>query len=232
VLGAISREKGADVLEAAALLAKKEKAGLQFHLLGYAYRPLDGVIEHGAYSDADVVEKISLINPDIIWYPALWPETYSYTLSEGLRCAKPIIASDLGAFPERLKGRSYSRVYDWKSSPEEWLNHFNDFIENWKPQKSGSMEWCSIYSVSSEFYNSFWDGVKAKDCTPIDFSEFILQRTSEKLNAREKRLLFLIKARNMYGIRWITKIIPISLQQRVKRYLSKKPIHELLVRND
>jgi len=230
VLGAISREKGADVLEAAALLAKKEKAGLQFHLLGYAYRPLDGVIEYGAYSDADVDEKISSINPDIIWYPALWPETYSYTLSEGLRSARPIIASNLGAFPERLKGRLYSSVYDWKSSPEEWLNHFSDFMESWKPPKSSRMEWRSIYRASSEFYNLFWNGVKAKDCTPIELSEFVFQVTSEKLSIKEKYLLFLIRLRNVQGIRWVARKIPMSLQRRVKRYFSKKPIHELLVR--
>jgi len=232
VLGAISREKGADILEATALLAQKERVSLQFHLLGYAYRPLDGVIEHGAYSDADIDEKISSINPDIIWYPALWPETYSYTLSEGLRSARPIIASNLGAFSERLQGRMYSGIGDWKNSPEAWLNCFATFAKDWKSQKPDNKEWRSIYSASSDFYNSFWDGVKAKDCMPFDLTGFLFRTTSKKLNVREKCLLFLIKARNIQGIRWIVKKIPVSLQRRVKRYLSMKPIHELLVRKD
>ena len=44
VLGALSLEKGADLLEATAKAAQARGAGLEFHLLGYAYRPLDEAV--------------------------------------------------------------------------------------------------------------------------------------------------------------------------------------------
>ena len=230
VLGAIGKEKGADILEATALLANKEEGGFQFHLLGYAYRPLEGVIEHGPYNGAELEEKISAIDPDLIWYPALWPETYSYTLSEGLRSALPIIAPDLGAFPERLLGRGYSALGDWKNSPEEWLKSFAAFTEGLESRRPDSKEWSAIYGASVEFYSSFWEGVRAMDCTPLDLSGFLLRSASGKSSKKEKFLLLLIKLREMQGARWISKKIPVSFQRRVKRYLSKTPMHELMSR--
>lgn len=43
---------------------------------------------------------------DLIWFPAQWPETYSYTLSACLLGGWPVVAPDLGAFAEKVKGTS------------------------------------------------------------------------------------------------------------------------------
>lgn len=45
-------------------------------------------------------------------FPAQWPETYSYTLSHALASGLPIIAPNLGAFPERLSGRACATLFD------------------------------------------------------------------------------------------------------------------------
>lgn len=36
---------------------------------------------HGAYKDKDLVQIIRRLKPNLVWFPAQWPETYSYTLS-------------------------------------------------------------------------------------------------------------------------------------------------------
>src|SRR2546427_7883740 len=41
------------------------------------------------------------LQPDLAWFPAQWPETYSYTLSACLAAGLPIVAPEIGAFPER-----------------------------------------------------------------------------------------------------------------------------------
>lgn len=113
VLGALSRFKGADLLEACVLAARKTRSPLEFHLLGYAYRtlachPFSNLRVHGAYDDARVEQLVKELSPDLVWFPGSCPETYSYTLSICLRMGLPVVAPDIGAFSERLASRPWS----------------------------------------------------------------------------------------------------------------------------
>src|SRR6218665_231488 len=81
VLGALSAIKGADLLEAVALQAARRQAPVEFHLLGYGYRhlqtqPRARLTVHGAYEDPDLPGLLHWLQPDLVWFPALWPETY------------------------------------------------------------------------------------------------------------------------------------------------------------
>jgi O-antigen biosynthesis protein len=131
VIGALSVIKGADVLEQVALEAVRHLAPVEFHLLGYAYRglatqPKARLTIHGAYEEADLGALLAWLNPDIVWFPALWPETYSYTLSACLQRGLPVAAPNLGAFSERLAGRSWTWIQPWNQSPADWLEFFTD----------------------------------------------------------------------------------------------------------
>ncbi len=59
-----------------------------------------------------------------MWYPAQWPETYSFTLSAAIDAGLPIVATRIGAFPERLEGRALTWLVDPEASTEEWLAVF------------------------------------------------------------------------------------------------------------
>ncbi len=126
VIGAVNRIKGADILEAAALEAARMQAPIEFHLLGYTHRPMRqqphaSLTIHGAYDDADLLPLLQRLQPDLVWFPARWPETYSYTLSACLQAGLPILAPDLGAFPERLAGRAWSWIRPWNTTPGDYL---------------------------------------------------------------------------------------------------------------
>lgn len=127
VLGALSTIKGADMLEAVALEAAKHHAPVEFHLLGYAYRhlqtqPRARLTVHGAYEEKDLPGLLQWLQPDLVWFPAQWPETYSYTLSASLQAGLPVVAPELGAFPERLSGRPWSWVMPWDLTAREWMD--------------------------------------------------------------------------------------------------------------
>ena len=129
VLGALSAIKGADLLEATALEAARRNAPIEFHLLGYGYRhlqtqPRAHLTVHGSYEDDDLPGLLQWLQPDLVWFPAQWPETYSYTLSASLQAGLPVVAPDLGAFPERLAGRPWSWVVRWDMSAAEYLDLF------------------------------------------------------------------------------------------------------------
>ncbi|MEM9014222.1 MAG: Stf0 family sulfotransferase [Pseudomonadota bacterium] len=126
VIGALGKEKGADILEAVAVLAKKMHLGIEFHLLGYAYRTLDeSVTVHGAYEDYELQSKLADLRPQIVWFPCQWPETYSYTLTSVIEAGLPVLAPALGAFKSRTAGRPYTWLYDFHMTPADQLTLIN-----------------------------------------------------------------------------------------------------------
>ncbi|MDD2691731.1 MAG: glycosyltransferase, partial [Simplicispira sp.] len=134
VMGALSTIKGADVLEDVATEAAQRGAPIEFHLLGYGYRhlraqPRARLTVHGAYDEKDLPALLQWLQPDLAWFPAQWPETYSYTLSACLQAGLPVVAPDLGAFAERLAGRPWSWVRPWASSTTDWVQWFTRLRE-------------------------------------------------------------------------------------------------------
>jgi O-antigen biosynthesis protein len=130
VLGALSKIKGADILEEVALLASSKKIPVEFHLLGFAYRslrtePKSRLTVHGAYKEHDLPQLLQSLQADAVWFPAVWPETYSYTLSASLDAGLPIIAPNIGAFGERLQKRDWSWLCDWQQTANDWLSFFD-----------------------------------------------------------------------------------------------------------
>jgi GT2 family glycosyltransferase/glycosyltransferase involved in cell wall biosynthesis len=143
VIGAMSQMKGADILARCAILAAEHQLPLQFHLIGYAYKDMDelspALSVHGEYKDADLEKLICASSPHLIWFPAQWPETYSYTLSAALLSGLPIAAPDIGAFPERIGSRAWSWMCPWNWSADEWSDFFirvreNNFLSATHPQ--------------------------------------------------------------------------------------------------
>ena len=129
VLGALSAIKGADVLEAAAVEAARRGAPVEFHLLGYGYRhllsqPRAALSVHGAYKDEELAQLLAWLKPDLVWFPAQWPETYSYTLSAVLQAGLPVVVPDIGAFSERVVGRPWSWISRWDLDAPSWLDFF------------------------------------------------------------------------------------------------------------
>jgi GT2 family glycosyltransferase/glycosyltransferase involved in cell wall biosynthesis/SAM-dependent methyltransferase len=107
ILGVVAKHKGLDALAAAAAV---DPGRYEFVVIGYCEPPLPrrvraAVKETGRYEDADLTRLVTESGVHAVWFPARWPETYSYTLSAALAAGLPIIAPPLGAFPERLARR-------------------------------------------------------------------------------------------------------------------------------
>jgi hypothetical protein len=111
------------------MLNTKHNGTLDFVLIGYAYRELVGVKTTGKYSQDTLLDKIEQEKIDLLFFPARWPETYSYTLSYGLCSGLAIFAPNLGAFPERLSNRSNSKLFDHLSTVPKIYSELLNFIE-------------------------------------------------------------------------------------------------------
>ena len=120
VPGAISPEKGLDLLEACVGDAARRGLPLHFRVLGYTARPIPAWPRQpysltGEYPEGRLPELLALERGDAIFFPAQCPETFSYTLSACLETTLAIVATDLGALPERLAGRPDARIVPWDS---------------------------------------------------------------------------------------------------------------------
>lgn len=129
ILGQLSIHKGADLALGCARFAEREGLPLHFTLRGYLAKPQTGpppatFAVSGRYDDAFLLALLQQSEPHVIWFPALWPETYSYTLSAALLTAIPLVVPDIGAFPERVAGRPWSWVAPWDQSPADWCEFF------------------------------------------------------------------------------------------------------------
>lgn len=229
ILGALGKEKGADVLEAVA----KSVNNVEFHLLGYAYRVLNSVITHGPYELENLNNLIKEINPSHIWFPAQWPETYSYTLSTALCFDAPIIYPNLGAFPERTKERSDSICLPWNYGIKEFCKFFRDGIK--RNDIVVENKW-SENELIDDFYNQGYLNFNKvvqndEDVSLNEIATFIINKNvlvSVGITSKEKILLMLWKLSSLPIVKNVTNIIPYKLQRKIKRTLSLRPMNEVL----
>ena len=132
VLGAISRAKGSRQLLECVRLAETKLPHLRFVLIGYTEHEVESQLRKfrnvritGAYDDNDLVTLISRENPDLVWYPAIWPETFCYTLNAALEIPNvPIVSFDIGAIADRVRaaGRGWVIPLGLALSPDETLS--------------------------------------------------------------------------------------------------------------
>ena len=111
------------------LASAANPAELSIHVIGHADtelpRPLaKRIAMTGEYEEADLPALLAKVKPHVVWFPGQCPETYSYTLTTAIDAGLPIVATQIGAFPERLEGRPLTWLVDPEASPEEWLAVF------------------------------------------------------------------------------------------------------------
>jgi glycosyltransferase involved in cell wall biosynthesis len=129
LLGGLSAIKGMDLFEACVRDAMARALPFQFVVLGHVSRPLDvgkeaPVTVLGSYADAKVASLVELERPDAFLFLSQVPESYSYTLTVAMQAAKPIVATQLGAFVERLRGYPAASLVP----PDAGARAFNDAL--------------------------------------------------------------------------------------------------------
>ncbi|MEO8506291.1 MAG: glycosyltransferase [Betaproteobacteria bacterium] len=125
ILGNLSPEKGLHVVAACARNALERGLPLTFRVLGSTTEPIAQAPDapltiYGQYVDSELPQLIAAEKPDVLLFAAQVPETYAYTLSVALQSGLPIVASALGAFPERLAGVPRSTTVPWNAPPAKW----------------------------------------------------------------------------------------------------------------
>jgi len=124
VPGAISQAKGLALLVACAQDAAARNLPIHFHVIGYIAHPVATWPEvpltiGGEYREGELPALLAASGADAIFFPAQVPETFSFTLGDAIDTGLPIVATNLGAFTERLAGRPNARIVRWDAPPAE-----------------------------------------------------------------------------------------------------------------
>jgi GT2 family glycosyltransferase/glycosyltransferase involved in cell wall biosynthesis len=127
ILGILAPHKGAAIVEAVTHAA--DPRTLTFTLIGDVEPSFpDDARERlritGRYEEDALPALLREIRPHVLWFPATCPETYSFTLSTAIETGLPIVASTLGALPERLEGRPLTWLVPPALSATPWLAAF------------------------------------------------------------------------------------------------------------
>ena len=237
VLGAIGREKGADLLEQIAAKAKAAGSNFSFKLIGYAYRPLNLVETTGPYETKDLKGLIQKHELDMVFFTAQWPETYSYTLSYALDSGLPIIAPSVGAFPERLSGRPNTLLFNHLSPVSELLNQLTTFVE--RASKKGAIKAPVFENDNSkyDFYSSDYISIVSRDLKlseandngrfGFDPAQIIsgMQHTNATWGDTLVHILWRLHMNP--NLRWLRRVIPHGVTRAVRRSLSSSNSHDI-----
>jgi GT2 family glycosyltransferase len=112
----------------------------------------------GPYEDTELLVELKKYHPHLIFFTSRCPETYSYTLSTALESGYPILAPNLGAFPERLNNRGWAWLYSIENSLEDILSliiSIKNQIKNQSPPRVNIFN-SNKKKLEKEFYSNLY----------------------------------------------------------------------------
>jgi GT2 family glycosyltransferase/glycosyltransferase involved in cell wall biosynthesis len=118
VLGAIGPEKGARHLDALVAGIRERRLPLRIVVVGYTDRDhrcqsSDKVLTvHGPYRRPEIEALFDYYRIALVVFPTIWPETFSYTLSEGWLAGRPALVPPTGALQERVLATGAGWIMD------------------------------------------------------------------------------------------------------------------------
>jgi O-antigen biosynthesis protein len=114
VIGAIGAHKGSDLLKLCARNAADRRLPIEFHVFGYTdhleLKALPNINLTGRYAEKELPRLLTKGRCHLAFFPAVWPETYSYTLSEAWFAGLYPVAFDLGAIASRIRRVGWGRI--------------------------------------------------------------------------------------------------------------------------
>jgi glycosyltransferase involved in cell wall biosynthesis len=114
VIGQISEQKGALVVKEMLDMIDREHLDIRVVVIGALDVPVksERLRVTGPYRHDELVGLIEANGINLLLFPSVCPETFSYVTEEMIRLELPIVAFDLGAPGDRLRGYGKARLCD------------------------------------------------------------------------------------------------------------------------
>ena len=133
-IGGLSRNKGSGIIHNIVKNNKNKK--IEWHLFGnigdQRLNLLDkkDLIKHGRYDRNEIEKLLTENNINLVCIFSIWPETYSYTLSESIAAGIPTLVTDIGALGERVKRYDVGWTIKYDDDYKNILSKIYEIIEN------------------------------------------------------------------------------------------------------
>lgn len=136
-IGGINKTKGLDFFKELVKEVNKKESNYTLHLFGTtsedSFNQSDGnYVFHGKYNREDIIRLLKENNIHLVCLFSIWPETYSYTLTESLMAEIPVLVLDYGALSERTKKDNLGWVLDKKVKVQEIIEKIHQIFEDEK----------------------------------------------------------------------------------------------------
>lgn len=129
-IGGFNKAKGGDEI---AEIIESYKGDVNWYVFGtigvesLAKLNCDNLVKAGSYSGESIAELLRIHGIDAVGILSIWPETYSYTLSEALMAGIPVIVSDIGALGRRTKEGGYGWTVRYDNASKDFIELLQDF---------------------------------------------------------------------------------------------------------
>ena len=170
-VGVMLPHKGSKVLEYFVKHCKHRN--IKFHLFGIAHSDLlkknhSNYEYHGVYKRNELPRLLKENKIHLVCNLSIWPETYSYTLTETIACGVPVLSYTIGAVGERILKNGFGWILENKdmnyalkkiSEISKNLDEYNMRIRNInsysiKSTSEMCLEYKDMYKSSNEIHVS------------------------------------------------------------------------------
>lgn len=129
LLGSLVGHKGEDIVGELVRIADERNTEVRFCLIGSSEKIKDSPrwSETGEYQDTELPSLVERVNPDIFFFPSVWPETFSYVCSEIMELRYPLATFDLGAQAEKACSYEHGLVLPLGLDCHDLLERLMDF---------------------------------------------------------------------------------------------------------
>ena len=157
-------------------------------------------IYHGRYKRDELNNLLSKNNIHLVCNLSIWPETYSYTLTETIACGVPVLSYNIGAVGERIEKYGFGWTLsnqDRKQTLQtiidisENISGYNEVIDKLNSYQIKTME------EMLEFYDSLYQNGNDKEYSLENLHALL------KLDQKDKVVGLDIKTKQMLNSkRW------------------------------
>lgn len=134
-IGGINKIKGCDFLRKFIEKAEDPEYRYNVHLFGTAIEEdlneaKGNYFFHGTYERENIINELKENEIDLILLLTIWPESYSYTLTEAAIAGIPVLAIDYGAVSERTGKNKLGYIVPKDASFEDIENKIDEIFAN------------------------------------------------------------------------------------------------------
>jgi len=135
IIGNINKAKGLSKLISLANYLYQTGKDHQLLVIGNVSKPnklpanMDTTGSYDSQQLANIIQKKKL---DVFFMPSIWPETFSYVTEELIRLHVPIIAYDLGAQGEKVRGYNKGKLIPIDASNKEIIDAIYYMIDTYR----------------------------------------------------------------------------------------------------